>query len=211
MPISVDQIFKEFKLTYSRPYKWNEKVDADFNGVYVISLSPNPKEASTIDEIDISKEAFNRWLKEAPDLEIDNIKVSNIEQVRSYLNKFWHKSENIIYIGESTSKTNPIQKRINQFYIHKVGQKGPHTGGYWIKLLSCLDDLYVYFAETSNPRETEFKMILRFAELISGKNIFQIKDLAASFPFANSKVDLFKKNTIKNHINSNKRTEKNDS
>jgi hypothetical protein len=208
MSISVDQLFKEFNLTYSEAHRWNQKLDADFNGVYIISTSADPFKHNSIHEINISPDAFAQWKKEAPDLEIEGTLVTDIEQVKSYLNKFWHKTENIIYIGESTSKTNPLQRRINQYYIHKVGQKGPHTGGYWVKLLSCLDDLYIYIAECSNPRETEFKMILKFSEILSGRTIFETNNLSTFFPFANAKVDLFKKNSIKNHINTNSRKAK---
>ncbi|WP_159798874.1 hypothetical protein [Flavobacterium sp. MK4S-17] len=206
MSISVDSLFKTVNLKYSKPYKWNEKLDANINGVYVISTSNDPliHNQNKI-ELNICQQTFNSWLNDAPNLEIENEKVFCISQVKHYLMRFWDENENILYIGESTSKTNPIQKRINQFYIHKVGKKGPHTGGYWIKLLSCLDDLYIYFAESQNPRETEFKMILKYVELKSGLNLFELDNIADYFPFANSKVDLLKINSIKNHVNRNKR------
>ena len=153
----------------------------------------------------IFEKAFNDWINEAPNLEIENKKVINVNQVRQYLSKFWDDKENILCIGESTSKTNPIQKRVNQFYTHKIGKKGPHTGGYWIKLLSCIEDVYIYFAESSNPRESEFKMIMKYVEIKSGKSMFELENIVDYFPFANSKVDLLKANTIKNHINDNKR------
>lgn len=206
MAITVDALFKEIGIKYSKPYKWNEELDANINGVYVISTSDNP----TINnknkfELSICSKAFENWLQEAPNLEIENEKVNNLNQVKNYLMKYWDENENILYIGESSSKTNPIQKRINQFYTHKVGKKGPHTGGYWIKLLSCIDDLFIYFAESSNPRETEFKMIMKYVELKSKKSLFETENLVDYFPFANSKVDLIKTNSIKNHTNDNKR------
>ncbi|WP_264564397.1 hypothetical protein [Flavobacterium sp. N3904] len=209
MPVLVDTLFKEFNLEYSKPYKWNEKLDADFNGVYIISTSNNPKlpNQSNIG-FNICNRAFETWLIEAPDLEIEGQKVTDIVQVKEYLTKFWNVNENILYIGESTSKTNPIKKRVNQFYIHKVGQKGPHTGGYWIKLLACLEDLHIFFAKSSNPRETEFKMIMKYVELSSGKSFFDLENLSNYFPFANSKVDILKSNSIKNHINKNTRAKK---
>lgn len=209
MPVLVDTLFKEFGLEYSKPYKWNEKLDADFNGVYIISTSSNPilPNQSEI-EFNICNKTFETWLLEAPDLEIEGQRVTDISQVKEYLAKFWNVNENILYIGESTSKTNPLKKRVNQFYVHKVGQKGPHTGGYWIKLLSCLEDLHIYFARSSNPRETEFKMIMKYVELSSGKSFFDLEDLTNYFPFANSKVDIVKRNSIKNHTNTNTRVKK---
>ncbi|GEM_PF-1998410 len=206
MPVSVDKLFTEFGLNYSKPYKWNEKFDAIFNGVYIISSSNNPKKALPNNiEFDISVKVFENWKQQAPNLEIENKKVTEVSQVKQYLKKFWNEKENILYIGESTSATNPLTKRVNQFYIHKVGQKGPHTGGYWIKLLSELENLYIYFAESKSPRESEFKMILKYAELSSGKTFFELENISNHFPFANSKVDLLKANSIRKHINENKR------
>ncbi|WP_228373922.1 hypothetical protein [Epilithonimonas tenax] len=72
-------------------------------------------------------------------------------------------------------------------------------------MLACIEDLHIYFAESPNPRETEFKMILKFVELNSGKSFFDVENLTDYFPFANSKVDILKKNLIKNHINKNTR------
>lgn len=207
MSISVDTLFRSLNLKYSKPYKWNEKLDANINGVYVISTSNNPliPNQNKI-ELNICEKTFDSWLKDAPNLEIENEKVFSINQVKHYLKRFWDENENILYIGESTSETNPIQKRVNQFYIHKVGKKGPHTGGYWIKLLSCLEDLYIYYAESPNPRQTEFKMIMKYVEFKSGKNIFDLDNIVHYFPFANSKVDLLKSNSIKNHTTDRKRT-----
>ncbi len=211
MPVSVDQLFREMGLNYSKPYRWNEKLDADFNGVYVISTSSDPENPNGNNpEFNISGETFALWLIEAPELSVDGKKVTDVVQVKEYLSRFWNKDENILYIGESSSETNPLHKRVKQFYRHKVGQKGPHKGGYWIKLLSCVEDLYIYFAESSNPRETEFKMIMKYTELTSGRSLFELENLSNYFPFANLKVDLFKSNSITNHTNTNGRKKKND-
>jgi len=138
MAISIDELFKEFNLEYKGPIKWNEKFDAKFNGVYIIALTDNPKsQKPNTFEFKVCEKTFKYWISEAKELEIDGIKVNRIEQVTEHLKQFWNSNENILYVGESSSTTNPIEKRVKQFYTHKVGQKGPHTGGYWMKLLNC--------------------------------------------------------------------------
>lgn len=85
---------------------------------------------------------------------------------------------------------------MKQFYDHKVGWKGPHTGGYWIKLFTRLEDLYVYYATCEHPRDTEFKMLLHFIEKTIGKHYYMLDQLGKHLPFANLKLDSIKKHNI---------------
>src|SRR5690606_3794337 len=185
--------------------KWNEKILEDYNGVYVISLSENPtsNEYSNY-QFDICEETFEYWKTQALNLMIGETKVNNASQIKEYLSDFWQ-DENILYIGQSSSITNKLNKRIKQFYQHKVGQKGPHTGGYWLKLLKEINSLNIYTAKSENPIETEFKLLLKFAELKADKPIFEIENVANYFPYANLKVDIYKNHIIKNAQNSNKK------
>jgi hypothetical protein len=207
MTISVDQLFKSFNLKYRGPIKWGNKLDANFNGVYVISLAKSGKTKTPHKSpLKICETTYANWISEAKNLNIQNVPVTDIKQVESYLEKFWKTDQNILYIGESTSKTNPIQKRVNQFYIHKVGQKGPHSGGYWLKLISQLENVNIYYAECSNPREVEFKLLMKFVELQTGKSFYDLTNFSNCFPFANLKVDVLKSHEIKATTNDNKRS-----
>ncbi|MEP4534664.1 MAG: hypothetical protein ABJ004_16350 [Cyclobacteriaceae bacterium] len=206
MAVSVHELCEEFGLSYATPAKWGEKIKAKFNGIYIISLTDDPhsKIAQNI-SLQIDSETFERWRKEATELEIEGKKVRDIEEVTKYLKQFWKPDENILYIGESTSKTNPIEKRINQFYQHKVGQKGPHSGGYWLKLISCLSKTHIFFAQSNYPRETEFKLLMKFVEKHEGRSFYEIDNFSSCFPFANLKVDVLKEHSIKKPTNNNKK------
>ena len=204
MPVSVDQLFKALKLKYEGPFKWNEKLKANYNGVYIITLTEDPKDKSKNKfQFALCPDTFKRWLIEANDLEIQGKKVNKIKDVKKYLEQFWNPNENILYIGESSSQTNPLEKRINQFYVHKVEQKGPHTGGFWLKLLPCLKDTFIYYAKVERPRETEFKLIMKFVELSTTKEFYDLDNFSKYFPFANLKVDIMKDHEIRNHTNKN--------
>lgn len=206
MAVSVAKLFEEFQLDYEGAYEWNHPLDANYNGVYVLALTSNPNDEQPHPyRFEIRDDIFSYWLSQATELQIAGEKVTKKEQVEEYLLQFWNPNENILYIGESSSLTNPLQKRVKQFYTHKVGQKGPHTGGYWLKLLSCLNNVSVYYAQATNPREVEFKMLMKFIELSSGKSFFEIKDFANFLPFANVKIDVSKRHTLKKHYNNNKR------
>lgn len=209
MAISIDELFNEFNLEYKGPIKWNDKFNAKFNGVYIIALTDNPKSKKANPfEFEISENAFENWRREAKDLQIQGVKVDRIGQVTEHLKQFWNSKENILYVGESSSSTNPIEKRVKQFYNHNIGKKGPHTGGYWMKLLNCLENTCIYFAESKNPRETEFKILMKYVEKSVGKSFYEIDNFSKYFPFANIKVDVLKKHEIKNHTNKNKRHKK---
>ncbi len=199
MAVSVNQLFKQVKLKGEGPIKWGDLIQAKGNGVYIISLSSDPNSIKSPKvKFEINKEVFTFWQRQAPDLKINDKLVSSIDQIRIYLKRHWKPNEHILYIGEATSKTNPIQKRVHQYYQHRVGQKGPHTGGYWLKLLLCLEQVYIYYAHCDNPRDTEFKMLIHFVEHSTGKSLYDIKDVAMYLPFANLKADIIKSHGISN-------------
>lgn len=206
MAISIDQLFSDFNLKYSEPVKWNEKFEANFNGVYVIAKTNNPKttEAEKT-KFGICPTAFSNWINEAENLEIDGKINVDIENIHGHLATFWNSNENILYIGQSSSKTNPIQKRVKQYYYHKLGQKGPHTGGYWLKLLDSLNSTFVYYAKSNHPRDTEFKMLMKYIEYSTGKSFYDLENIGKHLPFANLTADFYKKHGIKNPTNRNRR------
>lgn len=193
--LTVKKVFNNVGLEPSAPVKWGEPLNIEGNGVYIVSLSDNPsKNRNTLPRFKMSNAVFSSWKKLSPELNVDgNLSKSIIEQE---LNQYWKPKQNILYIGESTSLTNGLAKRVNQFYIHKVGWKGPHTGGYWVKLLSELENLYVYYAVSPNPRDTEFKMLMYFIEQTTGKSFYELEELGKHLPFANLKVDFQKKHGI---------------
>jgi hypothetical protein len=206
MAISINKLFSDFNLNYSKPIKWNVKFDAKFNGVYVIAKTNDPNTiVAENTNFGISKKSFDEWTKEATELTINGKVHNGIENIKEHLTEFWNSNENILYIGQSSSKTNPIQKRVGQFYSHKLGQKGPHTGGYWLKLLDCLENTYVYYAEAENPRDMEFKLLMKYIEYSTGKSFYDLKNIGKHLPFANLTADFYKEHGIKNATNKNKR------
>lgn len=207
MTVSVHQLFQKFGLEYSEPVQWGTRLNARYNGVYVISNSPDPFSVEPINpEFRLNETIIEDWKEEAAQLEIEGQRNPSNHEIENYLAEFWKPDQNILYIGMSASNTNPIQKRVRQFYQHKVGKKGPHTGGYWLKLLQDLETTYIYHAQTENPRDIEFKMLLAFAELSSEMSFYDMDRIGDNLPFANLTADFYKSHTIKNHTNRNSRT-----
>lgn len=200
MPLTVYDIFRKVRLTPSVPIRWNQKIPVKKCGVYLISTSENPKKnLGTLSKPLICKKVFKHWTELTSNLNINGEKATYLK-IQKEINNYWHSKENILYIGESSSMNNNLTGRVNQFYIHKVGWKGPHTGGYWIKLLKNINELYVYYSECEYPRDTEFKMLMYFIEKTKGKSFYDLEDLGKYLPFANLKVDFQKKHNIKGSI-----------
>jgi hypothetical protein len=202
--LTVAELFAKVGIKPSDPVKWGSPIPDKGNGVYVVSLSPDAsKNSGFVPTCEIKAEVFEKWKSFSPELNVKGALSKAV--IESELNQFWKPNEHILYIGESTSETNGLPKRVKQFYDHQVGWKGPHTGGYWLKLLSNLEDLYVYYAVCKNPRDTEFKMLMHFIEHSTGKSFYELDELGKHLPFANLKVDFHKKHSINKAVSKTKK------
>lgn len=207
MPVTVKDIFNKVGLEVPIAINWRKPVPTNDNGVYVISLSGEASKNNGIHSTcEINEAVFDKWKSFSPELNVNGTVSKKV--IEAELNQFWKPNENILYIGESSSESNGLGKRVNQFYQHEVGWKGPHTGGYWIKLLSQLEKLFVYHAKCRNPRDTEFKMLMYFIEQTTGKSFYDLEELGIHLPFANLKVDFQKKHRINGAVSKTKRLSK---
>lgn len=73
--------------------------------------------------------------------------------------------------------------------------------------MSCLDNVSVYYPQAQNPREVEFKLLMKFVELFNGKSFYKIENFANHLPSANVKIDVSTKHSLTKHTNRNKRTQ----
>lgn len=204
MPVSVHEIFTRFSLEYTGPVRWDEVKNMTHNkpGVYVISTQRDPKSKSKKGfEYWIEDDDFEAWQTNSPALSIGETIVESVENIQTYLEQFYHDNESILYIGQSSTD---IKSRLKNYYDYKLGTKGNHQGGYWLKTLSFVEDLFVYHTiNCKNPKEAEFRMLMYFAENVSGKSFYKIENFSFYLPFANLTVDLNKKHDIKCAIPSN--------
>ncbi len=195
MPITVNQLATKFGLVFKDPLRWSEPIPTKKSGVYIISssLKPDKNEGAT-DEPIFSKDALTAWKKTATGLELFFQPNPSIDDLAKALKMHWHKNENILYIG----KTSNLNKRLNDFYEHQVGYPSPHLGGFWLKLLENLYKLRVYYTETDQQDELEFKLLLFFVENLKGESYTEIKNIGQYLPFANRKIDIEKQTVFKN-------------
>lgn len=192
--ITVRNLFEHFGLEVFEKLRWGESANERYGGVYVVSTASNPNLNTNGPELpEIDSKSVEIWCKNDPELKLYRSKFPSFDLIKIELWSHWHSKENILYIG----KASDMGKRLNQFYRHKPGKSSPHAGGQWIKVLKGCDNLYIYTAACDNPDETEFKLLLKFAEMLSGKPYDQIKNLGKYFPFANLNTAINKKHGFK--------------
>lgn len=186
MPSTVSSLFETVSIQLTGMVRWSESIKCTNHGIYIVSLSPNPDENSNLQQTaPIHREKVREWLFRVPTLKLNNELSPSPDDVVIHLSKHWLPDESIIYIGQTSGKTRNLRTRVNEFYRHQLGNRSPHAGGHWIKTLSVLNKTFVYYAELSNPKDTEHNLIKAFSSSVSPKSKHQLEDAEHPFPFAN--------------------------
>ena len=183
MPSTVIELLNRSNLELAGKVKWGERVSKNAQGIYLVSLSNNPRENDGISNkapVDVTKVSF--WINKVHSIELDGVRNPPAEKMVERLSRFWLPDENILYIGRTTQ---PLSKRVRQYYYTKLGNQGPHAGGHWLKTLSNLDDLYVYYAVCSTPKDKEDELLGSFIDNVSDATKTILLDPIRPFPFAN--------------------------
>jgi hypothetical protein len=167
----------------NKPVKWkqiNELMTIPHDqGVYIIALD-EPISAPLF-----SDDAILEWLDCANKMTVDE-NVPDIDGIKRRLSAFWYSDETILYIG-MTGNNRGINRRLHDFYNHKIGDFSPHRGGHWLKTLENLNNLNIYWSKvlTGNPQEIETKMLKYFMENVSENSKRDLYDNTLPLPFAN--------------------------
>ena len=202
MTISVSELLNHVGLVHGGVVSWGDPVPEARPGVYLVSSSADPLDSiGLIDEYSPNFDVLSQLKALIPDIAVDGLSAS-VEQIAQRLSQFWIPDTPILYIGLAGTS---IRRRVNQYYSTKVGANSPHSGGWWLKTMTNLDDLYVHFAATIDSRAAEQRMIDTFADSVPtnvGQQLFDSERIA---PFANVEV---KKGRRKQHGLNNYKTAK---
>ena len=182
MPSTISELFDVAHLKLTGMVSWGELPEYRGPGIYIISLSDDPDRNSRVEEtVPIDDAVLGEWLLKAPKMTLDGQVSPSTDALASRLARFWLPDEAILYIGKSIH----VQKRVKQYYSTPIGRSSPHRGGHWIKTLSVLEETFVYFAESSNPEESESRLLHSFAERVSESTKMCLRDPKLPLPFAN--------------------------
>ncbi len=192
---TISQLFSAAGVSHGGVVPWGEPVQSTKSGVYVVALSPDPGyNAPLLDAAPLDSGAIEVWLAHATELGIDDDPNPTPDAVANRLRKYWLTDESTLYIGQTEG---PLFCRIRDLYRHKLGRRSPHRGGHWIRTLSVLEDLYVHYAESSQPKSTECRLIEMFVARVSPRSKAQVGPDDYPFPFANLKLTKIKRHGIR--------------
>jgi len=153
------------------PVAWGKPVGGRGAGVFIVELPRGLADAP----VDIV--AVRRWLEHVPTLRLDGERPS-AEQVARRLHEFWLGNESVLYVGRSAKQ---IAGRVAAMYATPLGDARPHSGGHWLKTLSVLNDLRVWWAETDAHEEYEDALLAE----VGKRNDEGQSSGRALLPFAN--------------------------
>ena len=182
MPSTVTRLFESVGLSVGGCVQWKTPIPVRASGVYVVSISDDPSRGNgLLRRAPVDPSAVGAWLGRVPSLRIDGAKCVGADELCHRLASFWLSDENIVYIGKATS----LRSRVGDYYRTPLGEPRPHAGGHWVKTLSCLPILRVYFRETSAYEAAEQSLLGAFMQGASNTARKSILDPSLPIPFAN--------------------------
>ena len=155
------------------PVGWERPVPGRGPGVFIVELPGGLADAP----VDIV--AVRRWLERVPTLTLDGERPS-AEQIAKRLHEFWLAFEPVLYVGRSAKQ---VAGRLAAIYATPLGDARPHSGGHWLKTLSVLSDLRVWWADTDAHEEYEDALLAEIAKRNADPTSAATSD--AILPFAN--------------------------
>lgn len=185
MTISVGELFDKCGLHPGGVVKWGQQVPLDAPGVYVVSSTPDIHDSSgALRAYSHDPVAFEKLRQVCPSVAVDG-KSATGEELAARIGAFWIPDCAVLYIGLAGTS---VQKRVGQYYSTRIGQRSPHAGGWWLKTLSGLGDLFVHFAPASDPNSMETALLSAFAESVPLASVTNLHDAERVAPFANVDV-----------------------
>lgn len=203
MPITINTLASLVNLNSVEGVKWGTPIQSREEGVYIISSSEDPSmNLGTLDTCPLSVEIIRDWINKVGGFKLDRTRTFDEEKVIKRLSGFWLPDENILYIGKAPQRNGKkgIGNRVKEYYKTDYGKKSPHAGGHWLKALSNLNSLYVYYAEIDNSALVEQMLLNHFMRQVSVETRSLLRDKSLTLPFANLEL---KKGQFKNHGLSN--------
>ncbi len=204
MPTTIKTIFSEFNITDIYKVKWEECVYDINQGIYIVSSNTSSHENIGLQEKPIlNDQVLQKWINKLSNFLIDNRKTT-LFSLKSRLTEFWLPDESILYIGRAKKRSNNsgLGVRIHEYYETDIGERGPHSGGQWLKTLKNIDSFFIYYGYCNLPEKIESKMLEYFMSNVSSDSKVKLKDKDLPLPFANIR---YKPKNDKDHGMKNQR------
>jgi len=109
--------------------------------------------------------AVRRWVERVPGMLVDG-EPATPHDVARRLESFWLPNEPILYVGRSARAVGP---RVTSMYETPLGDSKPYSAGHWLKTLTALRDLRVWWADSEAHEEYEDALLATIAGRNEGK------------------------------------------
>ncbi len=152
-------MLRSLGLLVDGPARWGSQAASRSPGVFIVEL-PGGAESAAVDIV-----AVRRWIERVPGLRLDG-EVPTPQDLAKRLHEFWLPGEPVLYVARSAKALNG---RVASMYATVLGDASPHSGGHWLKTLSVLNDLRIWWAETDAHEEYEDALLDAVAERNEGK------------------------------------------
>lgn len=174
---------------------------APATGIYVVALTDKLEDLDAVRPVaPVSMAAVDELLKARRELTLDGTRPT-CEQLATRLGAFWFPDEVVLYIGLAGPRRRrppdgEVAHRVGEYYKTRLGARSPHAGGWPLKTLACLSDLFVHYGYCNSVDDAEKAAIGQFAKHVSDATLAGLRDRDRVMPFANLE---FPKGNSKNH------------
>jgi len=149
-------MLRDLGLMVDGPTRWGSPAPSRLPGIFIVEL-PGGAASAPIDVV-----AVRRWIERVPAMRLDGEEPTP-QTLALRLHEFWLPNEPILYVGRSSKS---ISGRVAALNATALGDAKPHSGGHWLRTLSVLNDLRVWWSETDAHEEYEDALV----ELVAERN-----------------------------------------
>jgi transcription elongation factor GreA len=130
-------------LSVDGPARWGAPVPSRAPGIIVVEL-PGGADSAPLD-----LQALRRWLDRVPSLTLDGVRPTP-QVLQRRLASEWVVGQPILFVGRAAKG---IGARLAAIYATNLGDPKPTSAGHWLKTLSNVGELRVWWAETEAHEE----------------------------------------------------------
>ncbi|MEV7694891.1 hypothetical protein AB0N73_16315 [Microbacterium sp. NPDC089189] len=179
--MNVLQLFEHADVAYGGVVPWGGRVPLSGPGIYVVSTAADPTTADGLPDCPVDESAVSALLIARPEATVDGA-AATVESLTSRLAAMWPARETVAYVGLASRS---VGTRMAQFYRTEYGARGPHAGGWPVKMLAPPDGMWVHFGATGEYAHAEMAMLDVFMAQLTPDVRGALVDPALPLPFAN--------------------------
>jgi transcription elongation factor GreA len=173
--VTAASLFRDIGLMADGPLPLDRPVPARGPGLFVVELSTPLPTAP----IDLSR--VGKWLEHVPTLTVDSARPTS-RAFAARLAAFWLPTQTVLYIGATTVS---IGGRVAAMEKTGLGDRRPHSGGHWLKVLRLPASTRIWWAATSAVEESEDAMLAAFESGVTAAERLVLPDRDVILPWAN--------------------------